>query len=87
MYTDPSRSPFLGDFFDDLKNIADKISQGAMAAGAIKSGDAKVTVIPTQQGITNYAANLASGITPTQVALAIGGLGLLFLLTRQRGRR
>ena len=77
--------PYLGDFFDTLKGIADKVSQAAMAAGAIKSGDARVTVVPTQQGVVKYAEQ--RGITPTTIALVLGGGALLWFATRRSGRR
>lgn len=76
----------LGNFWDDLYRVAGTVQQAATAGREITAGNAKVTVVPTQQGLTNYVSEAASTNAVPMVLIAGAALAV-FLATRPKGRR
>lgn len=70
----------MGNFFDDLKKITDKIGTIADTASGVASGKTQVVTVPTS---TVNAAKSALGYLP----YVIGGGVLLYFVTRKRSRR
>lgn len=80
--------PYLGNFFDDLKKIADKVGIVSSELSKVSSGQATVATIPT--GYSSVTLPIGSSGVSTAIPLWVlgaGAAGLLFLAFRPRSRR
>lgn len=84
--------PYLGNFFDTIKNFATSVENVATKIGIasgqlsqVASGQANVATIPTNKAtITIPTGNSGVGVSVPLVPLAIGAGVLLFLALRKR---
>jgi hypothetical protein len=81
----------LGSFWDDVykvggtvASIAKQVQQASQVGQQVQAGNAQVTVVPTKQGIVNYASDAASSNTG-KMALVLGGLGIAAVLLSRHG--
>lgn len=86
-----TRGNRLGSFWDDVYkgagtvvDIARGVQQGAVAGREVQAGNAQVTLVPTRQGISNYAGQYGPSIMPYLLA---GGAALALILATRGGRR
>lgn len=76
-----------GDLFSDIEKFVNKVSsvvsevgKGYKTAQAVQRGDARVQIVPTQQGVSSYVQS-----NPWVQYALIGGAGLLvYLLVSKR---
>lgn len=77
--------PYLGDFFDDVSRVAEKISAVSGEISKVTTGRATVATVPT-----GYASlTLPMGSSPISTAIPLwmlgaGAVGLLYLAFRRR---
>lgn len=78
MYSPGEYNPYptMGNFFDDLKKIADKVSGVASQASQVVSGQKQVVVIPSNQAMADTAKSYLPWV--------IGGGLVLYLAFRKR---
>lgn len=48
----------VGDFWQDVQRLADKVSGAAGTVSEIRSGNKQVAVLPTYQGVQQAAASI-----------------------------
>lgn len=78
----------LGSFWDDvykgagaIADLAKTVQQGAVAGREVQAGNAQVTVVPTRQGVSNYAVEHG----PTLVPYVLAGGAALALVLAMKG--
>jgi hypothetical protein len=81
----------LGSFWDEvykgagtIADIAHSVQQGAVAGEQVQAGNAQITVVPTKQGVVNFAGNYGPSVMPYLLA---GGAALALVLATRGGKR